>query len=153
MQALALQEYAEEPVDILRVVKMLLIHDLVEIDAGDTFAFADQTELSGQHDKELKAAERLFGLLPEGQAEELKHLWLEFETLETADSRFAKAMDCFLPVIQNMDNNGGTWAKYQVTRSQILKRNQYLENMAPKLWNFLQEQIDICIRNGWLKDI
>ncbi|MGB0361231.1 MAG: HD domain-containing protein, partial [Endozoicomonas sp.] len=79
IQAVTLQEYAEEPVDILRVVKMLLIHDVVEIDAGDTFAFADHAELAGQNSKELRAAKRLFGMLPEEQAEELLQLWLEFE--------------------------------------------------------------------------
>ncbi|WP_067586088.1 HD domain-containing protein [Endozoicomonas ascidiicola] len=152
VQAAVLQEYAEEPVDILRVIKMLLIHDVVEIDAGDTFAFADQAELSGQNAKELEAGNRLFGLLPEDQEKEYKQLWLEFEELETGDSRFAKAMDCYLPFLQNMANNGGTWAKYGITRSQVVKRNQYLETLAPKLWAFLQEQIDVCISNGWLKD-
>ncbi|KEI73290.1 HD domain-containing protein [Endozoicomonas elysicola] len=152
VQALALKEYAEEPVDICRVINMLLLHDIVEIDAGDTFAFAESSELSGQGAKEMQAAERLFGLLPEAQAEEFKALWLEFEQVETPDARFAKAMDCLLPVIQNMDNEGGTWAKYQVTRSQVLKRNQYLEKLAPKLWTYVLEQIDISVQNGWLKD-
>ncbi len=152
VQALALKEYADEPVDICRVVNMLLLHDIVEIDAGDTFAFAESSELSGQGAKEMQAAERLFGLLPEAQAEEFKALWLEFEQVETPDARFAKAMDCLLPVIQNMDNEGGTWAKYQVTRSQVLKRNQYLEKLAPKLWTYVLEQIDISVQNGWLKD-
>ena len=152
LQALALEEYAQEPVDILRVVKMLLIHDIVEIDSGDVFAFADQAAHSAQRELELKAAERLFGLLPAGQADEYQQLWLEFEALETTDARFARAMDCFLPVIQNMNNDGGTWAEYQVTRTQVLIRNRHLESLAPALWNYLQEQVDMCVENGWLQD-
>ena len=152
VQAMTLKEYAEEPVNICRVINMLLLHDIVEIDAGDTFAFAESSELSGQEAKEMQAAERLFGLLPEAQAEAFKALWLEFEQAETPDARFAKAMDCLLPVIQNMGSEGGTWAKYQVTRSQVLKRNQYLEKLAPKLWTYVLEQIDISVQNGWLKD-
>ncbi|MFK0570763.1 HD family hydrolase [Endozoicomonas sp.] len=152
VQAMILKEYAEEPVDICRVIKMLLIHDIVEIDAGDTFAFAESAELSGQEVKEMLAAERLFGLLPEEQAQELKVLWLEFEQVETPDARFAKAMDCLLPVIQNMESEGGTWAKYQVARSQVLKRNRHLEDLAPKLWTYVLGQIDLSVRNGWLQD-
>lgn len=153
LQALTLVEYAQEPVDIFRVIKMLLIHDIVEIDAGDTFAFAENAELSEQGAKEMEAAERLFGLLPEDQTEEFKILWLEFEQANTADARFAKAMDCLLPVIQNMESEGGTWAKYQVTRNQVLTRNRHLENLAPKLWNYVLEQVDISVRNGWLRDV
>ena len=153
VQAMTLKEYAEEPVDICRVIKMLLLHDIVEIDAGDTFAFAENTELAGQGEKEMQAAERLFGLLPQEQADEFRALWLEFEQIDSPDARFAKAMDCLLPVIQNMDSEGGTWAKYQVTRSQVLRRNQYLENLAPKLWGYALEQVDISVRNGWLQDI
>ncbi|MBO9495181.1 HD domain-containing protein [Thalassotalea sp. G20_0] len=152
VQAMTLQEYAEEPVDIGRVIKMLLLHDIVEIDAGDTFAFAGTTELAGQATKEMAAAERLFGLLPQEQADEFRALWLEFEQVHSPDARFAKAMDCLLPVIQNMDSEGGTWAKYQVTRSQVLRRNQYLEHLAPKLWRYVLEQIDHSVRNGWLQD-
>ena len=152
VQAITLQEYAEEPVDIARVINMLLLHDIVEIDAGDTFAFASHSELSGQGEKETKAAERLFGLLPEDQGEKFKNLWLEFEQVSTADARFAKTMDCLLPVLQNMNNEGGTWVEHQVSRSQVLKRNQYLEKLAPKLWAYVLEQVDICIKHGWLKD-
>ena len=127
VQAMTLQEYAEEPVDISRVIHMLLLHDIVEIDAGDTFAFANSSQLSGQEAKELAAAERLFGLLPSAQADAFKALWL----------------DC----------DGGTWAKYQVSRSQVLQRNRHLEKMAPRLWDYLLEQINISVQHGWLQDI
>ena len=153
VQAMTLQEYAEEPVDISRVINMLLLHDIVEIDAGDTFAFASSNELSGQEAKELAAAQRLFGLLPPTQAEAFKALWLEFEQAQTPDARFAKAMDCLLPVIQNMGCDGGTWAKYQISRSQVLQRNRHLEKIAPKLWDYLLEQITISVQHGWLQDI
>ena len=146
-----LVEYAEEPVDVQRVIKMLLIHDVVEIDAGDTFAFATQEELDGQEDKEIEAANRLFGLLPEDQFTLLKTLWLEFEAAETADARFAKAMDRILPLIQNMADNGGSWSRHLVTKTQVLKRNEYLNGLAPKLWDYAQEQINIATNNGWLE--
>ena len=153
VQAMTLQEYAEEPVDIGRVINMLLLHDIVEIDAGDTFAFANSSELSGQEAKEQAAAERLFGLLPSVQADAFKALWQEFEQAQTPDARFAKAMDCLLPVIQNMDCNGGTWAKYRVSRSQVLHRNRHLEKIAPRLWDYLLAQINISVQHGWLQDI
>ena len=153
VQAMTLQEYAEEPVDISRVINMLLLHDIVEIDAGDTFAFANNSELSGQEAKEQAAAERLFGLLPSVQADVFKALWQEFELAQTPDARFAKAMDCLLPVIQNMDCNGGTWAKYRVSRSQVLHRNRHLEKIAPRLWDYLLAQINISVQHGWLQDI
>ena len=146
-----LVEYADEPVDVQRVIKMLLIHDVVEIDAGDTFAFAAQEVLDGQEDKEIEAANRLFGLLPDDQFTQLKTLWLEFEAAETTDARFAKAMDRILPLIQNMANNGGSWSRHQVTKAQVLKRNEYLNGLAPKLWDYAQEQINIATNNGWLE--
>lgn len=151
LMARVLAEYAEEPVDIQRAVNMLLIHDIVEIDAGDTFAFAAQSELDEQEDKEIEAANRLFGLLPEKQFHAMKNLWLEFEQAETADARFAKAMDRILPVLQNMANNGGSWAKHNVSKEQVIKRNQYLEGLTPKLWDYVLQQIDLAVENGWLQ--
>ena len=147
-----LAEYAEEPVDIQRVVRMLLIHDVVEIDAGDTFAFADQEELDGQEDKEIEAANRLFGLLPEEQFIPMRDLWLEFEAAQTADARFAKAMDRMLPILQNMANQGGTWEAHNVSKTQVIQRNQYLKGLAPKLWDYALQQIDLAVSNGWLKE-
>lgn len=150
MMANVLQQYADEPINISRVVIMLLIHDIVEIDAGDTFAFAQQEDLDGQEDKEIKAANRLFGLLPESQFNELKQLWLEFEAAETNDARFAKAMDRVLPLIQNMANEGGSWVRHKVKKSQVLDRNKYLNGLTPTLWSYACEQIEIAVSNGWL---
>ena len=152
LMANVLSEYTEEPVDVNRAVMMLLIHDIVEIDAGDTFAFAAQQELDGQEDKEIEAANRLFGLLPTAQFEQMKALWLEFEQAQTADARFAKGMDRILPLLQNMANGGGSWVRHGVTKSQVLKRNEYLQQVTPKLWQYACQQIDLAVANGWLKD-
>ncbi len=150
MMAQTLHGYAQEPVDIARVINMLLLHDVVEIDAGDTFAFAEQQLLDGQEDKEIKAANRIFGLLPETQFLAVKELWLEFEQAKTADARFAKAMDRVLPLLQNMKNKGGSWAKHEVKKSQVIARNKYLDNLAPELWDYVCQQIDRAVENGWL---
>ncbi|WP_036824102.1 HD domain-containing protein, partial [Photobacterium sanctipauli] len=126
--------------------------DIVEIDAGDMFAFAEQTDHDAQEQKELAAANRLFGLLPEQQFEAMKALWIEFEQAQTADARFAKGMDRILPLIQNMANGGGSWVKHNVSKSQVLKRNAYLEQVTPKLWDYACQQIDLAVKNGWLRD-
>lgn len=152
MMAQTLHMYAEEPVNISRVVSMLLIHDIVEIDAGDTFAFAEQQELDAQEDKEIKAANRIFGLLPDAQFQAMKNLWLEFEEAKTSDARFAKAMDRVLPLLQNMRNEGGSWSKHSVKKTQVINRNKYLDNLAPKLWFYVCEQIEIATQKGWLKN-
>lgn len=152
MAAQVLHPYAEEPVDLSRVTQMLLIHDIVEIDAGDTFAFAEQVDLDAQAAKEEAAANRIFGLLPGGQFEYFKALFVEFEESKTADGRFAKAIDRILPLIQNMQNEGGSWAQHSVKKSQVLARNQYLEGLAPKLWTFAKAQIELACEKGWLTD-
>jgi 5'-deoxynucleotidase YfbR-like HD superfamily hydrolase len=152
LAAQVLHQYAESPVDISRVTAMLLIHDIVEIDAGDTFAFAEQNMLDAQHGKELAAAERIFGLLPELQFNHFKNLWLEFEHAETIDSRFAKAIDRILPLLQNMQNNGGSWAIHKVKKSQVLERNRFLDKLSPKLWRYVCEQLDQATSKGWLID-
>lgn len=151
LTAHVLAPYANETVDISRVTLMLLIHDIVEIDAGDTFAFDHHTVLNEQADKESVAADRIFGLLPESQRKEVHLLWHEFEEAETPDAQFAKAMDRILPLIQNMQNEGGSWAQNKVFKHQVIKRNQYLETSAPKLWNYVLTQIDLATERGWLR--
>ena len=152
LTAQVLHQYAEEEVDISRVVSMLLIHDIVEIDAGDTFAFAEQSLLDQQEDKEIAAANRIFGLLPAKQFQSMKQLWSEFEEAQTADARFAKAIDRILPLLQNVKNEGGSWARHQVKKSQVVQRNQYLQGLAPQLWTYATEQIDFAVSQGWLID-
>lgn len=152
MLAFTLHPYAEQPINLMRVVHMLLIHDIVEIDAGDKFAFAPQQELDGQQALEVAAAKRIFGLLPEQQFNEMNNLWHEFEQVNSADAQFAKAMDRIAPLLQNMNNKGGSWAINNISKSQVIERNKYLKNLTPKLWNYAVQQIDIAVKNGWLID-
>ncbi|SEL03740.1 putative hydrolases of HD superfamily [Colwellia chukchiensis] len=152
MLAPILQQYAIAEINISRVMTMLLIHDIVEIDAGDMFAFADNNALLVQTEKEMAAAKRIFGLLPESQASSFMQLWSEFELAQTLDAKFANAMDCLLPLLQNMNNSGGSWARHTVTKSQVLKRNQHLEHLAPKLWQYVNTQVTVALQKGWLID-
>ncbi len=145
-----LAPYAEEAIQIGRVCQMLLIHDVVEIDAGDTFAFAHHEVLGQQSEKETAAAQRIFGLLPEPQRTLYLELWQEFELAETADARYAKAIDRILPLIQNMQNEGGSWVHHKVRKQQVLERNLFLKESAPRLWDYVQSQIEIANNRGWL---
>ncbi len=152
LMATSLAKFAGDNVDIARVVQMILIHDLVEIDAGDMFAFASDAHHDEQEAKEQAAANRIFGLLPPPMNTRLRALWQEFEDANTPDAQFAKAMDRILPVFQNMKADGGSWARHGIARSQILKRNAYLEQSAPALWDYVLEQTDIAVKKGYLKD-
>lgn len=134
LYALVLAEHAAGSVDVLRVVKMLLIHDIVEIDAGDV-PFHVPAAHAGQAERERLAAERIFGLLPEAQAAEFHALWLEFEAAESDDARFAKALDRFQPMLHNAATDGGTWVECAVTLDQITARcRPPIEAGAPALW-------------------
>jgi len=134
MYALVLAQYAAGSVDVLRVVKMLLIHDIVEIDAGDVPFHVPATH-AGQEERERLAAERLFGLLPDAQAAEFRELWFEFEAAKSDDAKFAKALDRFQPMLHNAATDGGTWMECEVTLEQIKARcRQPIEGGAPALW-------------------
>lgn len=134
MYALVLSEHAAAPVDVTRVVKMLLIHDIVEIDAGDVPFHVPSTH-AGQAEREQLAAERIFSLLPEAQAAEFHELWFEFEAGESDDARFAKALDRFQPMLHNAATEGGTWVECDVTEEQVIARCQPpIERGAPALW-------------------
>lgn len=134
MYALVLAQYAAGTVNVERVVKMLLIHDIVEIDAGDVPFHVPATH-AGQEQREQLAAERLFGLLPAAQATEFRELWFEFETAKTNDAKFAKALDRFQPMMHNAATDGGTWVECAVTLEQIKARcQQPIERGAPALW-------------------
>lgn len=134
MYALVLAQYAAGSVDVLRVVKMLLIHDIVEIDAGDV-PFHMPAMHAGQEERERLAAERLFGLLPDAQAAEFRELWFEFEAAKSDDAKFAKALDRFQPMLHNAATDGGTWMECEVTLEQIKARcRQPIEGGAPALW-------------------
>lgn len=134
LYALVLAQHAAGKVDVLRVVKMLLIHDIVEIDAGDV-PFHLPAAHAGQAERERLAAERIFGLLPEAQAAEFRELWFEFEAAESDDAKFAKALDRFQPMLHNAATDGGTWVECGVTLEQITARCQPpIERGAPALW-------------------
>lgn len=136
VMALTLTEYSDEPVDLLRVLKMLLIHDLVEIDAGDTFCYDPQANLT-KAEREQAAAHRLFGILPNDLQDELMALWEEFEASYTPEARFANALDRLEPLLHNFHNHGGTWRAHGVTRAAVLKRMAPIERSMPSLWPFV----------------
>lgn len=135
IMTLLLSEYANEEIDILKTISMLLIHDIVEIDAGDTYAY-DQEGIKTQRERETKAADRIFGLLPEDQKEKFRMLWEEFENNETPEAHFAHTMDNFQPVMLNDATNGKMWKENGVHLSQILKRNEKTKLGSKILWEY-----------------
>jgi len=150
MMALILHRQANEEVDLFRVIKMLLVHDLVEIDAGDTFAYDTAGHLD-KAERESKAADRLFGMLPQEQGEELMELWLEFERKETKEARFAASLDRLQPLIHNHLNQGDTWRKYGITSEQVMNRNREIANGSEKLWHYAQALIQSSVEKGILQ--
>jgi putative hydrolase of HD superfamily len=151
LMAMILAEYAPSGVDQLRAIKMLLIHDLVEIDAGDTFCYDVQANLN-KAANEAQAALRLFGLLPADQAEELRSLWEEFEARKTPTAKFAAALDRIQPLLHNQLTSGGTWRIHNITREQVMKRIAPVETGAPELWFFIQQLIEDCVAAGYLQE-
>jgi putative hydrolase of HD superfamily len=149
VMALTLAEYAGDAIDILRVVRMLLIHDLVEIDAGDTFCYDAQANLS-KAAREQAAADRIFGLLPSGQGQDLYLLWQEFEAGETAEARFANALDRLQPLLHNYHNQGGTWRAHGITRDMVLRRMAPVQEGAPKLWPYVLEIVEASCTAGYI---
>ncbi len=151
MMAIALAEYTPEGVDLFHAIKMLLIHDLVEIDAGDTFCY----DVEGNHskaEKETQAALRLFGLLPANQGSELCLLWEEFEARKTPTAKFAAALDRIQPLLHNQQTEGGTWRIHGIKRDQVMKRVAPVETGAPELWPFILQLIDDCVAAGYLQE-
>ncbi|UTZ37741.1 HD domain-containing protein [Vibrio campbellii] len=150
LMAVLMQEHANAPIDIARVMKMLLIHDVVEIDAGDTFVY-DVAASKEQEEKELKAAERLFGMLPSDQGDELFALWKEFEAAQSDDAKYAKALDRLIPMLLNYHNDGQSWKEHGVTREQALTINKRIESGSVTLWGKAKELIEEATEKGWLK--
>lgn len=147
-----LKEYANEDIDILKTVTMLLIHDLVEVYAGDTYAY-DEEGKKTQAEREAKAADRIYSILPEDQGEYLKSLWVEFEEQKTPEAKFARTMDCFQPLILNDATNGKAWKEHEVRRSWVYKRNQTTANGSSDIWDYARENlIEKNVRNGNIID-
>ncbi len=147
--ATTLVEYAVGPVSIDRIVQMLLIHDIVEIDAGDTPLFDDTTP-DAQADSEQLAADRLFGLLPHDQADAFRSLWEEFENAQTPDAKFAKAVDRLQPILLNHVVGGGTWTDYSVDESRERQMTHRIADGAPALWEAAEHVFADAVAEGWL---
>ena len=151
LMAYLLQEYAEEPIEVPKVMLMVLIHDLVEIDAGDTYAY-DEEGAKTKDERERKAAEHIFGMLPEDQGMYLKALWEEFEAYETAEAKYAHLIDNFQPLLLNDAAGGISWTEHQVKKSQIYKRNEKVEETSATIWKCMQNKIDKHIQSGHVLD-
>lgn len=145
LMAVLLKEYSNEEVDLAKVVPMVLIHDLVEIDAGDTYAY---DEAGAETKRETKAADRIFGMLPEDQCKWFRELWEEFEAYETPEAKFAHVLDNCQPLLLNDASNGRSWAEHGVRKSQIYKRNEHTSEGSVEIWEYMKELIDKHIRLG-----
>ena len=146
-----LREYADEDFDVLRAMMMALIHDIVEIDAGDTYAY-DEVNLATQKAREDAASERIFGILPEEQKAELRELFYEFEEGNTPEARFARAMDNLQPLLLNDANNGKDWRVHGVSRSQVTARQKRTLGASKVLWDFTHKLIDKNVDAGNIID-
>jgi putative hydrolase of HD superfamily len=149
MMAILLAEHANQPVDVARVIKMVLVHDIVEIDAGDTY-FYDTAAALDKSEREHAAAGRIFGLLPLDQGKELRELWEEFEAGQTADARFALALDRFMPQLNNYHTKGRSWAEHGITADRVLERNEGMAEGSAKLWECAQVLLADAVEKGFL---
>jgi putative hydrolase of HD superfamily len=149
---LILAEYADEDnLDLLQVIKLLLVHDLVEIDADDTYCY-DEVGRQDQKEREMKAADRIFNILPPDQANSFLRLWDEYEDRETAESRFANALDRLQPLLHNYFTHGHTWQKHGIQKDQVISRMQPVDEGSHFLWNYVAGLIDDAVEKGYLKE-
>jgi putative hydrolase of HD superfamily len=151
IMAALLIEYGPAGVDLGRVTKMLLIHDVVEIDAGDTYCY-DATAALTQKAREIAAADRIFALLPADQAGDFRAIWEEFEERATPEARFAAALDRLQPVLLNYHTQGRSWLEHDISRSQVIERNEHIGAGAPRLWEHVKGIIDEATAKGWLRN-
>jgi putative hydrolases of HD superfamily len=149
MMAIVLAEHSDKPIDILKVLKMVLIHDIVEIDAGDTFIY-DTTKSHSNTEEELLAAKRIFGLLPAEQAAEFIAIWEEFEEGTSDEAKFAKSMDRLEPLLQNTSNNGGTWAEFDVSYEKVYEKKKDIKNGSTSIWNYAENLLNESVERGIL---
>jgi len=147
---IVLAEHANSAqLDVLRVLKMVIIHDLVEIDAGDTFAY-DTARMAGQHEREAIAADRIFGLLPADQARDFRALWDEFEEKKTPEAKFATAVDRFQPMLLNCRTEGAAWNRHGVTHDRVLARNCHIADGCAELWAYAEHMVQEAVDAGHL---
>ena len=149
--AFLLKEYVAEDVDVMKVMIMVLIHDLVEIDAGDTYAY-DAEGAKTKRAREVAAADRIFGMLPEDQGGYFRELWDEFEAYESDDAKFAHLLDNFQPLLLNHESNGKSWTEHHVKKSQIYKRNEKIEETSPEVWERMKQIVEENIALGHVID-
>jgi putative hydrolase of HD superfamily len=150
MMTIVLAEHSDKPIDVLKVLKMVLIHDIVEIDAGDTFIY-DSSKSHENTDEELVAAKRIFGLLPAKQAEEFVTIWKEFEEGTTDEAKFAKSMDRFEPLLQNTSNYGGTWAEFNVPYQKVYDKKKVIKEGSLAIWKYAEKLINESVKKGILR--
>ncbi|QJE95475.1 HD domain-containing protein [Luteolibacter luteus] len=146
--AMTLIPKIDPSLDTLRILKMLILHDIVEIDAGDTFCYADQGDKA---EREKLAAQRIFGMLPADLCAEFTGLWEEFEEGSTMEAAFANAMDRAMPLLQNHANQGLSWIEHGVSFDQVMARNGKIGNVSAELWKAIRERLDEAMEKGWLK--
>lgn len=151
LMAFVLAEYANAEIDVLKTIKMVLLHDVIEIDAGDTYAY-DTEGNKTKRARELAAADRIFGLLPEEQAREYRGLWDEFEAMETAEARFANTLDKVQPLLLNDASGGKSWEEHGVKKSQVLARNKSTHSGSEELWDYAKALIERNTAEGHLLD-
>ena len=151
LMAPLLQEYAPAGTDIARAMLMVLVHDIVEIDAGDTFAY-DEAGLATQGAREKAAADRIFALLPEDQAKEYRGLWEEFEEFQTKEARYAHVLDNCQPLLLNAASGGKGWSEHQVRKSQVCRRNQHTGEDAPAIWEYMERKLLEYVEKGAVID-
>lgn len=151
MMIYLLKEYSNEGFDVAKAMMMALIHDIVEIDAGDTYAYDTEGQVS-QKEREARAAERIFGMLPGDQRDELLALFEEFEAAGSAEARFARAMDNFQPLLLNHSNGGADWREHQVTRSKVVNRQKTSALGSERIWSYTEEIINENVKKGNIKD-
>lgn len=149
--AMILSDYADKDVSIDRVIRMALVHDLIEIYAGDTYVYDEEAMLSKQS-REDEAARRLFGMLPEEQGAEYEALWREFDAAESADARFAASLDRFQPLLMNYYTGGLSWMKHNVSLGQVRARMQLISRVSPELYEEVERMLSDGVSKGWLRD-
>ena len=149
LMAFVLADYAKEEIDVLKTMKMVLLHDVVEIDAGDTYAY-DTEGNKTKRAREIKAADRIFGLLPKEQAAEYRALWDEFEAMETAEAKFANTLDKVQPLLLNDASGGRPWMEHGVKKSQVMERNAHTKEGSDELWAYAKGLIEKKAAEGKL---
>ncbi|MBR1591760.1 MAG: HD domain-containing protein [Ruminococcus sp.] len=150
IMAFLLAEYSNNPIDVTHVMKMVLLHDVVEIDAGDTYCY-DTEGYKSKAEREEKAARRIFGLLPDDQRDEFYSLWREFEDCETDDAKFAAVLDRMQPMLLNYTKNGRSWLEHDIKREQVIARNAGYFDTADSIGDLMKQVIDDAAEKGWLK--